>query len=84
VRAERAGGAVVGLDRSDDERPVPGTDDGPTILVAVPRDIAALRAAEPGRAKEWRLAVRAVLAPLLAGGARVAGYDKTGWYVVTR
>jgi len=84
VQVERACGAVVGLDRAPDGAPVPGTADGPTVLVAVPPDIGALRAADPVRAKEWRIALRGALARLLAGGARVAGFDRSGWYVVTR
>jgi len=50
--------------------------------VAVPRDVEALRAADPGGAKEWRGAVREVLGAALAGGARITGFDRAGWYVV--
>jgi predicted GNAT superfamily acetyltransferase len=81
---ERARGAVVGLARSPQGLPVPGTLDGETVLVAVPPNIQALRSADPACAKQWRAAVRDVLAPLLAGGARVAGFDRTGWYVLSR
>jgi predicted GNAT superfamily acetyltransferase len=76
--------AVVALGRSADDLPVAGSLDGDTLLVAVPSDIQALRAAHPARAGEWRAAVRDVLGTLLASGARVAGFAKTGWYVVTR
>ena len=76
--------AVVALGRTADGAPEPGVTAGETLLVAVPSDIEAMRAASPSRAKEWRVAVRDVLGGLLADGARVAGFDRAGWYVVTR
>jgi predicted GNAT superfamily acetyltransferase len=81
---ELARGAVIGLARSAHGAPVAGTLDGATVLVAVPSDIETLRPADPGLAKEWRVAVREALAALMAGGARVAGFDRAGWYVVER
>ncbi|MET0133891.1 MAG: GNAT family N-acetyltransferase [Kibdelosporangium sp.] len=78
------GDAVFGLAQSDRGSPVAGSLAGPTVLVAVPRDIQALRAADPRSAREWRVAVRDVLGALLADGARVSGFDKSGWYIVTR
>ncbi|HEY7176563.1 MAG TPA: GNAT family N-acetyltransferase [Micromonosporaceae bacterium] len=80
----RARGAVVALARSEHHTPVVGTVAGDTVLVAVPPDIAALRTADPGVAKEWRVAVREVLATLMADGARVLGFDRSGWYVIDR
>jgi predicted GNAT superfamily acetyltransferase len=53
-------------------------------LVAVPPDVEALRTADPGLAKEWRVAVREALVPLLADGARFAGFDRSGWYLLRR
>jgi len=82
AEVERARGAVVALGRSPHGTPVPGSLDGETLLVAVPRDVEALRAADPGGAKEWRGAVREVLGAALAGGARITGFDRAGWYVV--
>ena len=41
--------------------PVPGRLDGATALVAVPRDIEALRASDPALAARWRVAVREAL-----------------------
>jgi predicted GNAT superfamily acetyltransferase len=80
------GHAVVALGRTADGAPEPGAMAGEmageTLLVAVPSDIAAVRAVDPRRAKEWRIAVRDVLGGLLADGARVAGFDRAGWYVV--
>jgi predicted GNAT superfamily acetyltransferase len=76
-------GGVVGLDDADG-RPVPGTTAGHTVLVAVPQDIETLRATNPAAASEWRYAVRDVLGGLLAAGARVTGFDRSGWYVLER
>jgi predicted GNAT superfamily acetyltransferase len=76
--------AVVALGRTAGGAPEVGVLDAPTLLVGVPADVAALRASDPDVAKEWRVAVRDVLGGLLADGARVAGFDRAGWYVVTR
>ena len=76
--------AVVALGRTAAGGPRVGVLDAPTLLVGVPADVTALRAAAPDLAKEWRVAVRDVLGGLLAGGARVVGFDRAGWYVVTR
>ena len=77
-------GAVTGLDRSPAGEPVPGTLDGDTILVAVPPDVESLRRTDPACARRWRVALRDVLSPLLDAGARVRGFDRTGWYVLVR
>jgi predicted GNAT superfamily acetyltransferase len=82
--AELAGGAMVGLGRSPDGVPVRGSLDGATILVAVSPDIAALRATDQARARQWRFAVREALVPLLLAGAEITGFDKSGWYIVAR
>jgi predicted GNAT superfamily acetyltransferase len=84
AETELAGGAVVALARSERGLPVAGSLHGRTVLVAVPRDIERLRPADPDRARRWRTALREVLGTLLADGARVAGFDGAGWYVVTR
>ena len=60
---------------------MPGRLDGATVLVAVPADIEALRGRDPALARRWRIAVREALAALLADGARIAGFDRAGWYV---
>lgn len=83
-RPGAAGGAVVALDRSAGGLPVLGSLAGETLLVAAPADIERQRVSDPGGAREWRLAVREVLGKLLGDGARVTGFDKSGWYVVTR
>ena len=78
----RSRGAVVALGRDAGGGPVTGRSDAATLLVAVPSDVAAVREANPGHAKDWRIAVREVLGGLLAAGARVTGFDRAGWYVV--
>ena len=82
IRAEQAAGAVVVLDRTADGRPRILDQTGRTVLVAVPADIESLRTTDPEGARQWRRAVREVLAPLLAGGAQVSGFDRDGWFVV--
>ncbi|KDN17165.1 hypothetical protein [Amycolatopsis rifamycinica] len=82
--ALRAGGAVAALAAGPDGGPVPGPADAPVVLVAIPPDIEALRRADPGRGRAWRVAVREVLGGLLAGGAAVTGFDRAGWYVLTK
>jgi predicted GNAT superfamily acetyltransferase len=82
--AELAAGAVIALGASPLGTPSPGSLDGAVSLVAVPPDVEALRTADPGLAKEWRVAVREALVPLLADGARFAGFDRSGWYVLRR
>ena len=91
--AELARGAVVALSAGPDGYPVsrltpdgllPGTGQaGRTLLVGVPADIEAMRLADPALAGAWRTALRGALAPLLNGGARVTGFDREGWYVVS-
>ncbi|GAA3150109.1 hypothetical protein GCM10010449_80730 [Streptomyces rectiviolaceus] len=75
---------VTALGVSPRDRPVLGTLDGPTVLVAVPDDIERLRATDPARAAAWRSAVRDVLGGLLADGARITGFDRAGRYIVER
>ncbi|SCX59660.1 Predicted acetyltransferase, GNAT superfamily [Klenkia marina] len=77
-------GAVVALACSPDGAPVPGRTDGPVLLVAVPRDVEALRRDDPGLAGQWRTAVRSVLHPVLAEGGRITGFDRAGRYVLHR
>ncbi len=77
-------GAVTALARSEDGRPIRGALHGHTVLVATPTDVAALRATDPGLARQWRSATRDVLGALLADGARITGFARGGWYVLTR
>jgi predicted GNAT superfamily acetyltransferase len=79
-----ADNAVIALGRTADGGPAIGSLDGETLLVAVPSNVEALRASDSALARRWRGALRDVLAPLMADGARVAGFDKTGSYVLRR
>jgi predicted GNAT superfamily acetyltransferase len=90
--AERERGAVVALSADPDGLPVPGPATGSpamggpgpnTLLVGVPADVESLRASDPAAAAAWRTALRDVLSPMIAGGARVTGFDRSGWYVVS-
>ena len=80
----RTQGADVALEAGPDGGPVTGPADGPLVLVAVPPDIEALRRADPGQGRAWRVALREVLGGLMAGGAEVIGFDRAGWYVVSK
>ncbi|MBM0230822.1 GNAT family N-acetyltransferase [Micromonospora sp. STR1_7] len=82
--ALRRAGAVIGLDRTPQGEPLPGRVDGDTILLAVPSDIQALRRTDPACARRWRRAMREAMGPLLADGVTVQGFDRAGWYVLTR
>lgn len=84
LAALRADGAAVALGRDGRGGPVVGPTDAQTLLVAVPRDVEKQRLEDPGQAQEWRAAVRGVLGGLLADGARVTGFDRSGHYVVER
>lgn len=84
ARAELAAGASVALAVGEDGEPVPGPAPAPgrTALVAVPRDVEAVREADPALAGRWRTALRETLTGLLGAGGRVEGFDREGWYVV--
>lgn len=77
-------GAATALDRDEHGGPRLASADADTVLVAVPRDVEALRRHDFGAAKEWRIAVRDVLGGLLAQGARVTGFDRDGCRYVLR
>jgi predicted GNAT superfamily acetyltransferase len=84
VAAARRAGAVVALDVADDTRPLAGSVTGGQVLVRVPPDIVELRDSRPDLAREWRLALRAVMSPALAAGYRIAGVGREGWYLLGR
>ncbi|MDQ2850533.1 MAG: GNAT family N-acetyltransferase [Actinomycetota bacterium] len=54
----------------------------PTLLVAIPPDIERLRQVDPATASLWRAAVRVTVGDLFAAGARITGFDRSGWYIV--
>jgi predicted GNAT superfamily acetyltransferase len=81
-------GATVALACGADGRPEAGSDGsagaaGP-VLVGVPPDVEGLRRTDPDAAKAWRGALREVLGGLLADGAVVTGFDRSGWYVLEK
>ena len=84
VADELAAGATVALGVDNDGAPVSGDASGATTLVAVPRDIGALRSSDPALAGRWRVAVRETLSSLVADGCWIDGFDRAGWYVVRR
>jgi len=55
--------------------------EGP-LLCRVPPDIAALRVADPGLGRRWRLAVRTQVGGAMARGYRVTAATRFGWYVL--
>lgn len=80
----RAAGAVDAIAVAEGRPHVvdPGAAD--VLLVALPPDIVAVRAADPDLAMAWRLAVRAALHPALSRHHRVTGMTGEGAYVVRR
>ena len=72
------------LSVSEHSAPVTVPSSEGVVLIAVPEDIEALRASDPGLAKEWRVAVRDALTGLLTEGGRVVGFVRPGGYVVQR
>jgi len=79
-----AEGARALLTLSEHGGPIAGPVSGGTVLVAVPDDVEALRASDPGLAKEWRVAVRDALSAILAEGGQVVGFVRPGGYVLQR
>ena len=82
----RTAGASVALDIDADGLPAIGDADpgAPTVLVRVPLDIETVRRHHEAAARRWRRATRHVLGGLMVDGARVTGFDRSGWYVVQR
>lgn len=56
--------------------------DAVRLAVGTPGDITALRAADLGLAGQWRRAQRAALGGALAAGYRVAGFTRSGHYIL--
>jgi predicted GNAT superfamily acetyltransferase len=84
-RTTSADGAVPLL-VDDDGRPEPqlAAAEAVRVTVAVPRDILAVRADDPDRARSWRVAVRETLGAEIGQGGRVVGFDPLYGYVVER
>jgi predicted GNAT superfamily acetyltransferase len=84
VEELRRAGAQVLLSPGLEGEPVTGSSSARVLICQVPEDIVALRRANPGVARSWRLAVRQAMGDALAGGYRVSGATRTGWYVLER
>ena len=87
VPAERpvAGGFSPVLVVGPEGQPVVREPAGDRVSVAVPVDTEGLRTADPALAYAWRLAVREALGGLMADGARVVDFDRSGpGYLVQR
>jgi predicted GNAT superfamily acetyltransferase len=52
------------------------------IVVEAPEDIVALRAADPGAAREWRFTLRENLMREFAAGREIIGVTENGDYVL--
>lgn len=52
------------------------------VTLAIPNDIEGLRASDPALASAWRAALRDAMAPLLAGGWRVTGFESETGYLL--
>ena len=77
------GGAMAILSVGPAGEPVAGELSNARILICqVPQDIVAVRHADPGLAREWRLALRGVMEDALRAGYAVTGATRTGWYVL--
>jgi predicted GNAT superfamily acetyltransferase len=70
----------------DDGRPQPqlAAAEAVRVTVAVPRDILAVRADDPDRARSWRVAVRETLGAEIGHGARVVGFALPLGYILER
>ena len=55
-----------------------------TLVVALPPDIIEIRMKDPTQASRWRMAVRSVLSPALAGGMEITGFTSEGAYLIER
>lgn len=77
----REGIAVLSVGAAGE--PVAGqASDARVLMCQVPEDIVAVRHADPGLAREWRLALRGVMHDALGAGYAVTGATRTGWYVL--
>ena len=69
---------VVGADGEPVEKSISAR----VLICGVPDDIVAMRSANPGRARRWRIALRGALGGAMARGYTVNGATKSGWYVL--
>jgi predicted GNAT superfamily acetyltransferase len=57
---------------------------GGVRFVAVPSDIEAMRRSDPAGARAWRVRLSRELAPAMAAGARIVGFDARRGYALSR
>ena len=76
-------GATVALSE-DAGTPRTGSVSGRTVLCATPENIVALRRSDVQSALGWRRALRDTLGSAVQDGYRVAGFTRSGWYVLRR
>lgn len=79
-----ADGAVVNLETTGDGSPRMVDAVGSTLLCATPESIVSLRRDDPGAALQWRHALRGTLGTAMRRGYSVAGFTRSGWYVLSR
>ncbi|HZD38664.1 MAG TPA: GNAT family N-acetyltransferase [Actinomycetes bacterium] len=84
--ASRRDGARVLLERDAAGEPVTREADpgARALLIQVPGDIVAVRAADPDLALRWRRALRAVMGEALDRGLAATGITRSGWYLLER
>lgn len=83
VRAEPADAPEL-VSVGDDGAPVRHDVDADVVAVRIPTDVEALRASDPTLATEWRITVRDTLGALMADGARIVAFDRSGTYTIDR
>lgn len=77
-------GAVARLEVAEDGSPRIVEADGDVLLCATPDSIVALRRNDPSSALRWRHALRDTLGGAMRSGHGVAGFTRSGWYVLSR
>jgi predicted GNAT superfamily acetyltransferase len=76
--------AEVALEVGPDEEPVARpVVAGSPLRCQVPADIISVRRADPGLAREWRMALREALVPAFRRGLTVTGMERSGWYLLS-
>ena len=79
-----ASGAAVSLGMTEDGSPRAVDGKGSMLLCATPESIVALRRDDPPSALQWRHALRDTLGAAMRRGYSVAGFTRSGWYVLSR
>ncbi|MGH9069377.1 MAG: hypothetical protein ACRD0J_18080, partial [Acidimicrobiales bacterium] len=74
---------LLGIGPGGGPEPAPAGSGGRRVACAVPGDVEALRRTRPELALAWRSALRQALSPALADGMRIAGFARSGWYLLS-